>query len=343
MNLTRGIAIVLLTGLGVGGTFTVSGGQSGASVKPALVRGNVPGEWRYWGGDAWSTRYSPLDQINASNFGKLKVAWQWNAERVRPGRVLPDDAALCQRPTVHGRHDAPDCRRDRSRERRDALDVADGRRHPLAESAASVRRPRPGLLDRRRERARHRRDARLPPRVARREDGPARSQVRQERHRRPDGRTRISARAPRRGRCRAARHQRRGAGAEGAGPARRGTRRRRPAPTARSASIPRSARLASAVRPSSSTTSSSSATRTSTATIPIRLRNLPSYIRGFDVRTGKQLWKFNLVPEPGEFGADTWVNGTKPGTPGVGKSECLGDVLSRSGARAWSTSPSACR
>jgi quinoprotein glucose dehydrogenase len=52
---------------------------------------------------------------------------------------------------------------------------------------------------------------------------------------------------------------------------------------------------------------------------PIRLRNLPSWIRGFDVRTGKQLWKFNLVPDPGEPGAETWVNGTKPGTPGVGK------------------------
>ncbi len=79
MNLTRGIAIVVLAGLGFGGTFTVSGRQSAAGAKPALVRGNVPGEWRYWGGDAWSTRYSPLDQINASNFGKLKVAWQWNA------------------------------------------------------------------------------------------------------------------------------------------------------------------------------------------------------------------------------------------------------------------------
>src|SRR5687767_15994457 len=44
-----------------------------------LVRGNVPGEWRYWGGDAWSTRYSSLDQINASNFGSLEVAWQWSA------------------------------------------------------------------------------------------------------------------------------------------------------------------------------------------------------------------------------------------------------------------------
>src|SRR5678815_4371760 len=44
-----------------------------------LVRGNAPGEWRYWGADAWSTRYSPLDQINASNFKDLTVKWQWNA------------------------------------------------------------------------------------------------------------------------------------------------------------------------------------------------------------------------------------------------------------------------
>src|SRR5579862_9029395 len=42
-----------------------------------LVRGNAPGEWRYWGADAWSTRYSPLDQINASNFSTLQVAWEW--------------------------------------------------------------------------------------------------------------------------------------------------------------------------------------------------------------------------------------------------------------------------
>jgi len=41
-----------------------------------LVRGNAPGEWRYWGADAWSTRYSPLDQINAANFKTLTVAWK---------------------------------------------------------------------------------------------------------------------------------------------------------------------------------------------------------------------------------------------------------------------------
>lgn len=40
---------------------------SNAVQGAAKVRGNVPGEWRYWGADAWSTRYSPLDQINAQN------------------------------------------------------------------------------------------------------------------------------------------------------------------------------------------------------------------------------------------------------------------------------------
>ena len=55
---------------------------------PTTVRGNVPGEWRYWGGDAWSTRYSSLDQINASNFNSLKVAWQWDAKSAGAG---PDE------------------------------------------------------------------------------------------------------------------------------------------------------------------------------------------------------------------------------------------------------------
>ena len=36
-----------------------------------------------------STRYSPLDQINASNFNTLKVAWEWRGE-VPPGVELGD-------------------------------------------------------------------------------------------------------------------------------------------------------------------------------------------------------------------------------------------------------------
>src|SRR5208282_2310870 len=34
------------------------------------------GEWTYWGGDLKGTRYSPADQINASNFNQLEVAWR---------------------------------------------------------------------------------------------------------------------------------------------------------------------------------------------------------------------------------------------------------------------------
>ena len=34
----------------------------------------------------------------------------------------------------------------------------------------------------------------------------------------------------------------------------------------------------------------------------------PGYIRGYDVRTGKQLWMFHTVPRAGEFGVETWKN-----------------------------------
>src|ERR1700741_519953 len=36
------------------------------------------GEWRTYGGDLGNTRYSPLDQINASNFNKLQIAWRFH-------------------------------------------------------------------------------------------------------------------------------------------------------------------------------------------------------------------------------------------------------------------------
>src|SRR5262245_17332462 len=36
-------------------------------------------EWRYYGGDASSTRYSRLDQINLSNVNSLQVAWRWSS------------------------------------------------------------------------------------------------------------------------------------------------------------------------------------------------------------------------------------------------------------------------
>jgi len=36
----------------------------------------------------------------------------------------------------------------------------------------------------------------------------------------------------------------------------------------------------------------------------------PEDVRGFDARTGKLLWTFDVVPRGGEFGADTWGDGS---------------------------------
>ena len=52
--------------------------QAGAQVGPAR------GEWPVYGGDLGSTRYSPLDQIDASNVGDLEIAWQWSARNFGP-------------------------------------------------------------------------------------------------------------------------------------------------------------------------------------------------------------------------------------------------------------------
>jgi quinoprotein glucose dehydrogenase len=38
--------------------------------------------------------------------------------------------------------------------------------------------------------------------------------------------------------------------------------------------------------------------------------NTKGLARAFDVRTGKLIWAFNTIPKPGEFGNDTWLNGS---------------------------------
>src|SRR5215467_9779050 len=42
------------------------------------------GEWPHNMGDVKGTRYSPLDQINASNFSKLEVAWRFKTDNFGP-------------------------------------------------------------------------------------------------------------------------------------------------------------------------------------------------------------------------------------------------------------------
>jgi hypothetical protein len=57
-----------------------------AAATPAVAqdRGNPVGEWRYWGADAWNSRYSPLDQIDRDNFSDLEVAWTWRGDNYGP-------------------------------------------------------------------------------------------------------------------------------------------------------------------------------------------------------------------------------------------------------------------
>ena len=43
----------------------------------------------------------------------------------------------------------------------------------------------------------------------------------------------------------------------------------------------------------------------------------PGDIRGFDVRTGQQVWRFHTVPRPGEFGHETWENDSWRGRGGA--------------------------
>lgn len=47
-------------------------------------KGSGGADWRYISGDAGGTKYSPLDQIDASNVGKLKIAWRWTSENFGP-------------------------------------------------------------------------------------------------------------------------------------------------------------------------------------------------------------------------------------------------------------------
>ncbi len=51
---------------------------------------------------------------------------------------------------------------------------------------------------------------------------------------------------------------------------------------------------------------------------PSSKRNNKGYVRGFDVRTGKRLWIFHTIPKKGEFGYDTWLNGSAEYTGNTG-------------------------
>jgi quinoprotein glucose dehydrogenase len=68
-NLCRMLLVSLMTSGGL--VWTAHGlAQSGAGM----------GEWRSYAGDLRNYHYSPLDQINASNFNKIEIAWRFKTD-----------------------------------------------------------------------------------------------------------------------------------------------------------------------------------------------------------------------------------------------------------------------
>src|SRR5215207_1453517 len=57
-------------------------------IAASTLGGQAPaspdGEWRTWGADLANTRYRAFDQINASNFGTLEVAWRFKTQHLGP-------------------------------------------------------------------------------------------------------------------------------------------------------------------------------------------------------------------------------------------------------------------
>jgi quinoprotein glucose dehydrogenase len=313
---TVGTAILLATA--VGATLLVRATQSSAVQGTQLVRGNKPGEWRYWGGDAWSSRYSAVDQINASNFNSLQVAWQWNAGafgsdeyyRTTPlyanGRLFTvattrrvataidpengetlwmwrlDEGIRWQKAPRQfaGRGLAywTDGREER------AIVVTPG--FHLASLDAKTGIPDPkfgknGVVDLM--------DGLGLPLVPLAVDD--------------SGPLIISDAAP----------YRKAKPGEKWDPV---TKTGADGTIGIDPSLGQIANSSPAVVIGDVIVVGNSAIH---GYYPIRLHNLPGYVRGFDVHTGKQLWKFNLIPQPGEFGAETWKSGSKIGSEGVGK------------------------
>ncbi|MEY4636551.1 MAG: hypothetical protein RJA55_2349 [Acidobacteriota bacterium] len=61
-----------------------------AAQAPSAAPSTARGEWPAYGGDLASTKYSPLDQITAANFASLRIAWRAQSPDGFLSLTLPD-------------------------------------------------------------------------------------------------------------------------------------------------------------------------------------------------------------------------------------------------------------
>jgi quinoprotein glucose dehydrogenase len=77
------------------------------------------------------------------------------------------------------------------------------------------------------------------------------------------------------------------------------------------------------------------------SSVPETLPGTPGHIRAFDVATGKQRWIFHTIPQPGEFGYDTWpadaykISGGANAWAGVTVDPALGMVFAATGSASF--------
>src|SRR2546428_13218067 len=55
-------------------------GQSASTAQPSTKNG----EWPTYNADLRGTRFSPLEQINSSNFNSLRIAWRFKTDNLGP-------------------------------------------------------------------------------------------------------------------------------------------------------------------------------------------------------------------------------------------------------------------
>ena len=77
------------------------------------------------------------------------------------------------------------------------------------------------------------------------------------------------------------------------------------------------------------------------SSVPETLPGTPGHIRAFDVKTGAQRWIFHTIPQPGEFGYDTWpkeayqLSGGANAWAGVTVDPKLGMVFAATGSASF--------
>jgi quinoprotein glucose dehydrogenase len=78
--MSRTLRVVAALALVTGGLVWLPRISAQAGGQPSTKNG----EWPHYAADLKSSRYSPLDQINATNFNKLEVAWRFKTDNLGP-------------------------------------------------------------------------------------------------------------------------------------------------------------------------------------------------------------------------------------------------------------------